>query len=115
MEHPNKIELFLDKSDVSPDTNWTAPIFRKCQIKFNNSNNQFTNNPDYAFINDVNEIIKNGTPNFLDIYNNKLFIGADSDAKNFGVDVGIPNDILGNPRNGVFDLGAYNSIVFPED
>ncbi|MBF6642303.1 hypothetical protein IVB69_12500 [Flavobacterium sp. J49] len=111
----NQIELFLDKSTISPETNWTAPIFSKCQIKFNNVNNQFTNNPDYAFLNDTNEIIRNGTPDFLDIYNNKLFIGADSDAKNFGVDVGVPNDILGNPRNGVFDLGAYNSIVFPED
>jgi hypothetical protein len=90
-------------------------LFSRCQIKFNNTNNQFTNNPDYAFINDTNEIKKNGTVDFLDINNNKLFIGADSDAKGFGIDVGVSFDILGNARNSEFDLGAYNSIVFPAD
>jgi len=109
----NQIELLLNRStDTSKQFN---TLFSKCQIKFNNTNNQFTNNPIYAFINDTNEIIKNGTVDFLDINNNKLFIGADSDAKAFGVDVGVPFDILGNARNVVFDLGAYNSIVFPAD
>ncbi|WP_333877413.1 hypothetical protein [Flavobacterium sp.] len=109
----NQVELLLNKgSDATKQFNYS---FSKCQIRFNNTNNQFTNNPLYAFINDTNEIIKNGDPDFFDIANNKLVIGADSDAKNFGVNVGVPNDILGNPRNGVFDLGAYNSIVFPQD
>ena len=109
----NQIEMLLNKgNDASKQFNYS---FSKCQIRFNNTGNQFTNNPLYAFINDTNEIIKNGDPDFLDVYANKLFIGADSDAKNFGTDVGVPNDILGNPRNGVFDLGAYNSIVFPEN
>jgi hypothetical protein len=109
------VELLINKSIVNPEVNWTTPIFSKCQIKFNNTNNQFTNNPDYAFINDATEIIKNGIVDFQDISKNKLFIGADSASKNFGVDVGVPFDILGNPRNGVFDLGAYNSIIFPAD
>jgi hypothetical protein len=111
----NQVELILNKSNVSPETNWTAPIFSKCQIKFNNTNNQFTNNPDYAFINDMDEIIKNGNPDFYDSYENKLMIGEDSDAKGFGNDVNVPNDILGNPRNSVFDLGAYNSIIFTDN
>jgi len=111
----NQVELLLTKSNVNPDTNWTAPVFSKCQIKFNNTANQFTNNPDYAFLNDTNQIIKNGDPDFFDVAKNKLVIGADSDAKNFGNDVSVPNDILGNSRNGVFDLGAYNSIVFPSN
>ncbi len=109
----NQVELLINKSTVNPEVNWTTPIFSKCQIKFNNSSNQFTNNPDYAFINDTSEIIKNGIVDFQDISKNKLFIGEDSASKNFGVDVGVPLDILGNPRNGVFDLGAYNSIIFP--
>ena len=109
----NQVELLINKSIVNPEVNWTTPIFSKCQIKFNNSSNQFTNNPDYAFINDTSEIIKNGIVDFQDISKNKLFIGEDSASKNFGVDVGVPLDILGNPRNGVFDLGAYNSIIFP--
>lgn len=109
----NQIELLVNKSnDTSKQFN---KLFSKCQIKFNNTNNQFTSNPDYAFINDATEIIKNGIVDFQDISKNKLFIGADSASKNFGVDVGVPFDILGNPRNGVFDLGAYNSIVFPAD
>ena len=109
----NQIELLVNKStDTSKQFN---KLFSKCQIKFNNTNNQFTNNPDYAFINDATEIIKNGIVDFQDISKNKLFIGADSASKNFGVDVGVPFDILGNPRNGIFDLGAYNSIVFPAD
>ena len=109
----NQIELLVNKStDTSKQFN---KLFSKCQIKFNNNNNQFTNNPDYAFINDATEIIKNGIVDFQDISKNKLFIGADSASKNFGVDVGVPFDILGNPRNGVFDLGAYNSIIFPAD
>ena len=109
----NQIELLVNKStDTSKQFN---KLFSKCQIKFNNTNNQFTNNPDYAFINDATEIIKNGIIDFQDISKNKLFIGADSASKNFGVDVGVTFDILGNPRNGIFDLGAYNSIVFPAD
>jgi hypothetical protein len=109
----NQVELLVNKStDTSKQFN---KLFSKCQIKFNNTNNQFTNNPDYTFINDTNEIIKNGNVDFLNISKNKLFIGADSAAKNFGVDVGVPFDILGNPRNGVYDLGAYNSIVFPSN
>ena len=111
----NQLELLINKSIVNPEVNWTTPIFSKCQIKFNNTNNQFTNNPDYAFINDATEIIKNGIVDFQDISKNKLFIGADSASKNFGVDVGVPFDILENPRNGIFDLGAYNSIIFPAD
>ena len=109
----NQVELLLNKSTVSPETNWTAPIFSKCQIRFNNSNNQFTNNPDYAFINDTNEIKKNGNPDFFDINNNNLIIGFDSDAKGFGNDVGVAFDILGNARVGSIDIGAYNYIVFP--
>ncbi|QBZ99046.1 hypothetical protein [Flavobacterium sangjuense] len=109
----NQVELLVNKStDTSKQFN---KLFSKCQIRFNNSNNQFTNNPDYAFINDTSEIIKNGIVDFQDISKNKLFIGEDSDAKGFGVDVGVPLDILGNPRNAVFDLGAYNSIIFPSN
>ncbi|MCF6130200.1 hypothetical protein L1S35_10975 [Flavobacterium sp. AS60] len=109
----NQVELLVNKgTDTSKQFN---KLFSKCQIKFNNSNNQFTNNPDYAFINDTAEIIKNGVVDFQDISKNKLFIGELSASKGFGVDVGVPLDILGNPRNGVFDLGAYNSIIFPSN
>lgn len=107
----NQVELLINKSsDASKQFN---KLFSKCQIKFNNTNNQFTNHPDYQFINDANEIKKNGTPDFMNISKNKLMIGEDSAAKGFGVDVGVPFDIIGSPRNAGFDLGAYNWIVFP--
>lgn len=106
----NSSELSLDKSADSPETNWpSALVFSKCQIKFNSN----TTNPDYAFINDASNIIKNGNPNFFDVNTNQLMIGDDSDAKGFGTDVGVALDILGNPRSGSIDLGAYNAIVFP--
>lgn len=109
----NQIELLINKgTDTSKQFN---TMFSKCQIKFNNTNNQFTNNPNYSFINDTNEIIKNGVADFQNIIKNKLVIGELSDAKGFGTAINVPFDILGNPRNGVFDLGAYNSIVFPTD
>jgi len=114
----NQVELFLDKSSISPETNWTSPTFTKCQIRFNNTNNQFTNNPDYAFINDTNEIIKNQQPDFLDVYTNKLVIGDHSDAKGFGDDLGITLDVIGTPRQlndlNRVDIGAYQHIIFPD-
>jgi hypothetical protein len=112
----NQVELLINKStDTSKQFN---KLFSKCQIRFNNTNNQFTNHPDYAFINDANEIKKNGNPNFFDINNNKLNIGDDSDAINFGDDLGITTDITGATRvvtGGKVDLGAYQHAAFPEE
>ena len=111
----NQVELLLNKStDISKQFN---KLFSKCQIKFNNFNNQFTNNPDYAFINDTSEIIKNGDPDFFDIFNNKLNIGDDSDALNFGDNLNITTDIIGFTRMvtaGKVDLGAYQHATFPD-
>ncbi len=112
----NQVELLLNKSTVSPETNWTTPIFSKCQIRFNNTNNQFTNNPDYVFINDVTQIIKNGDPDFWNISKNKLNIGDGSDAINFGDDLGITTDVIGATRTvtaGKVDLGAYQHATIP--
>ena len=109
----NQVELLLNKSSEDPSTNWTAPIFSKCQIKFNNTANQFTNNLNYAFINDMSEIKKNGNPDFFDVNNNKLMIGDDSAGNGFGNNVGVPLDIINNPRTPTIDLGAYQHITFP--
>ena len=110
----NQVELLLDKNESGA---WTTPVFSKCQIKFNNSNNQFTDNPDYAFINDTSTIIKNGTPDFFNANNNQLIIGADSDGNNFGDDLGLTTDVIGTARivtaNKV-DIGAYQHVVFPD-
>ena len=111
----NQVELILDKgTDTSYQFNYS---FTKCQIRFNNTNNQFTNDLLYAFINTA-EIIKNQNPDFLDVYTNKLMIGNDSDVKDFGDDLGINFDVIGTPRqvypDGKVDIGAYQHIVFPD-
>ena len=103
----NNFELNIDKNDTQA-FNFN---FSKCLVKFGTSTLQL-----YAFIYaDENNIRRNQNPKFLDIQKNKLNIGDDSAAKGFGININVPNDILGNPRNGVFDLGAYNSIVFPDN
>lgn len=103
----NQDELAIAKSS-STTAIWNTPNFIKCQIKFN------SNNPDYAFINDATNIIKSGVVDFQNINQNKLLIGFDSESKGFGNDIGVNFDILGNPRTGSIDLGAYNHIVFPD-
>lgn len=119
----NPVELLVNRSASSTLGDWPAtPIFHKCQIKFNNTNNQFTNNPNYAFINDSNEILKNGNPHFASIANNNLRISDDSDAAasnpNFSGDPAVtatvPLDITGTSRNGIPDLGAYKAIPFED-
>jgi hypothetical protein len=59
----------------------------------------------------------NANPKFLDINNNKLNIDEDSSARGFGVNVGVPNDILGITRvttDGKYDLGAYQHEIFED-
>ncbi|WP_291129655.1 hypothetical protein [Flavobacterium sp. UBA7682] len=105
----NTYELKLDP-DTSEDFNYS---FTKCLIKFGTTTDTL-----YSWIFDNPEIKRNGNPKFLDIQNNQLNIGDDSDARGFGDNVGVANDILGIPRittNGLYDLGAYQHEIFPED
>lgn len=104
----NQAGLFLDKSEASETFNYS---FTKCQIKLSTSINTTDNL--YSFVNDASNIIRNGNPNFLDVNNNKLVIGEESDARGFGDNLG-GNDINGDVRNNPSDLGAYNWAVFPE-
>lgn len=104
----NQSGLLLDKSDSAEVFNYN---FTKCQIKLSTSINTTDNL--YSFVNDAANIKRNGTPDFLDINNNKLVIGEDSDARGFGENLG-GNDINGTIRNNPPDLGAYNWTVFEE-
>ena len=99
----NQVELLLKKASTGV---WTTPIFEKCLIKFNNTNNQFTNDPLYQFLNTAT-IFKNKNPKFENINTNKLNILVDSEAKDIGDNLGITTDIVGNSRVGNPDLGAY--------
>ena len=112
----NQVELLIKRSDAAL---WTTPIFSRCMIKFNNTNNQFTNLADYQFLNNTTEIRKNGNPDFFNINNNQLMIGDDSDAQDFGILTDVTTDILNTPRvpgpTGKYDLGAYQHGTFPEE
>jgi hypothetical protein len=115
----NQIEMLLNKTTAAGfDFNYK---FDHCLIKFNNVNNPYTNHPEYQFLNDPlhyidNIIAKNGNvkADFLDAENNKLIIGADSDAKGNANPIFSTgtSDILGNPRTDPSDIGAYNFTVF---
>jgi hypothetical protein len=105
----NTYELKLDP-ETAEDFNYS---FTKCLIKFGTTTDTL-----YSWIFDNPEINRNGNPKFLDIQNNKLNIGDDSDARGFGDNIGVANDILGITRittNGLYDLGAYQHEIFPED
>lgn len=107
----NTYELSLDKG-TDTTVQWNIN-FSKCQIKFGSINNSI-----YDFISDSENIIKNGKTDFFDFENNKLVIGEESDAINFGNDIGITSDITGATRNstsGKVDIGAYQHIVFPSN
>jgi hypothetical protein len=110
----NQVELLINQGDSAAVT-WNEPVFTKCQIKFNNTANQFTDNPHYIFLNDSENIIKNGTPDFMDPNNNKLNIGDDSDATGFGNPTNVATDITGAPRTPQIDLGAYQHATFPPE
>ena len=100
----NTNELLLD-----PDSGAAFNTsFSKCVIKFGTTSNQL-----YSFIYDENNIKRSENPDFLDVSKNKLIIGDDSSAKGFGDNIGVTNDILGNPRTTI-DAGAYNSVIFED-
>jgi len=104
----NTYELRLDP-DTSEDFNY---LFTKCLIKFGSSTDTL-----YSWIFNNPEIKRSEDPDFLDVQNNKLNIGDNSKAKEFGDNVGVPNDILGITRtavNGLYDIGAYQHEIFPD-
>src|SRR5690606_6804658 len=113
----NQVELRINKSAINPNVNWTTPVFNKVLVKFNNSNNDYTNHPDYEFLYDTSNVKKNQNPRFEDVSRNKLRIGEDSAAIGFGdplISQQVPVDLAGQLRNTSSDLGAYQSTTFGE-
>ncbi len=92
--------------------------FTNCLIRFDNSNNSFTQ-PEYDFDNtDLYEnCIFNESPNFLFPAKNQMVIGQESAAINQGNSVfasQVPLDISNRNRTISPDLGAYQHIIFEE-
>ena len=93
--------------------------FTNCLIRFDNSNNAFTQ-PEYDFNNVAiyENNIFNEEPDFLNVDTNKLIIGENSAAINQGNStfaLQVPVDILNIDRTSSTDLGAYQHIIFEED
>lgn len=90
--------------------------FNNCLIKFNNTSNQFTNDPLYQFTTDAthyNAIIQNKDPKFFNVVDNKLNIDESSAAFAKGnAAFLIPLDINGNTRTLPPDLGAFQNKPF---
>ena len=107
-------ELLIEKEEGT-DFNFK---FTNCLIRFDNSNNNFTQ-PEYDF-NDAafyEGNIFNEDPNFLNTETNQMIIGEDSAAINQGnseIANQVPFDLLNNDRTSSPDLGAYQHIIFEE-
>ncbi|WP_298305330.1 hypothetical protein [Flavobacterium sp.] len=115
----NQIEMFLDKKTEAPSLfNYK---FNHCLIKFNNINNQFTNNPMYNF-SDTSptsnytscSIATNSStfnPKFKNVAKNKLWL---NEAWNIAIPYDVTfsnfNDIVGNSRSSNVALGAYQFV-----
>lgn len=87
--------------------------FKNCLIQFEDRNLDFVENPLYDFSNQViyEEIGLNQELNFLNAIENDFRIQENSAAINFGditISLLVPFDVLGNSREGISDVGAYN-------
>jgi len=118
-------EFSVKKVDNSTTFNFN---FKNCLIKFNDTTNEFENNPLYNFTNTTlyQSNLFNDEPNFFQTKNTEdniinLIIGDDSAANNQADTSVLTNtllqkDIIGMDRIiGNSDIGAYQHITFPED
>ena len=113
----NQVEMFLDK-----ETEGGAAFnykFNHCLIRFNNVNNQFTNNPLYQFSTDAIHynnctIATNSStnkPKYEDLNNNKLWLTEDLNLPADAIFTAlVPFDILNISRIASTDLGAYQFV-----
>jgi len=89
--------------------------FTNCLLRFDNDNLEGTGN--YNFNNTLFYVdnVFNQDPDFKDPFENRMQIGSDSKAKGIGSsDFSVSNDILGSPRSGAIDAGAYNFSTFED-
>jgi len=106
------IEYLLDPLDEA-QFNFN---FDSCLLRFNDPNNNFSDNPNYDFSNTLlyQNTITEGDPDFKAPFENELNIGEESAANSLALPL-IPSgfDLLGTPRNTTTpDIGAYESVIF---
>ena len=92
--------------------------FSNSLVRFNDSNNNFSDNPLYDFGNTnlFTNVILNQAPTFFDTNNNDFNIEMNvSGAENIGdASINVPIDLNGTNRATPPDAGAYESVLFPE-
>ena len=108
-------EFLVSKSDEAA-FNFS---FKNCLLQFNDSFGQYSDDPLYDFENTslYQNIILNGEPDFKNPQNNDFRIGEESAGNgqgNLNAAQKVPQDIVGINRTTSPDLGAYQSIAFPE-
>lgn len=91
--------------------------FKNCLIRFEDVDGNFSAMPMYDFSDATHyqEIILNKAPKFLAPQENKLIIDHSSAGNNLAIPLLILEDILGKTRSQTPDIGAYESVDFPED
>jgi hypothetical protein len=110
----NNIELGINKKETK-DLVFTT-IFKNCLIKFNDTSNQFGENPLYKpTLTESTNLIGNVQnfydPRFKDTSKNNLRIANDSPVKGKGNSAFIiPTDLDGKMRTSPPDLGAYQHL-----
>ncbi|AWA31471.1 hypothetical protein HYN48_10270 [Flavobacterium magnum] len=117
----NQGELNLLKYDQTQTFNYK---FDHCLIRFNNVDNEFTNNPLYNFSDPtlydgclIAKTSQQFDPKFFNADNNKLNISPESAAFQTGsTSFSVPVDVNGTVRtSNPPDMGAYQSAAFPEE
>lgn len=115
----NQVEMILDNEQSTSSPTLFNYKFNHCLLKFNNIDNQFTNNPLYQFTTDATHyvncsIASNSStfnPQFEDQSKNQLWLSEDLNLPNDATfTLLFPNDILGINRTTSTDLGAYQFI-----
>ncbi len=92
--------------------------FKNCLIQFEDTNNNFTDNPLYDFSNTslYENILINEEPAFKSTRDNMFNIGENSSANGKATTPGTGTDILGTLRDAAApDIGAYESTLFADD
>lgn len=108
-------ELLFNKDDATL-FNYN---FQNTLIRFDNEFGDFDNSPfhDFTDTSTYQNVIISEEPSFLDPRNSKLQIDEASAANNVGdiIAAGMyPLDLIGTDRTASPDLGAYQSIIFPD-
>ena len=112
----NNIQMLFDNKQPSGNTTQFNYFFNHCLIRFNNQNNQFTNNPLYDFSNSnlfLNCTIARNSVEFAPKFINRLRTDLRlEEAYDRPVNTSFANfnDILGNSRTNQPNLGAYQFV-----